>query len=129
MAKRVKEENKNNKGVSNERLCAILSYLLVGVIWYFIDKNLMKSKFVKFHVKQGIVFLIADVLYGIVLNIIASIVFSITGVSGATFGLMGSFQLLTLIPVVFLVIGIINAANGNERELPIIGKFARKLEF
>jgi len=98
------------------KICAILSYLLVGIIWYFVDENMKKDKFVKYHVKQGLVLLIVWV--------IGDIVFSIIPVIGWIL-----FPIFSLAMIVLMVLGIINAANGQEKELPIIGQFASKFTF
>lgn len=105
-----------------EQLCAILSYLLIGIIWYFVDKPMQKNGFVKFHVKQAIILFIFGIIWSIGVNIIFGLIF---------FGifLWPFIQLLSLVPLVFTIIGILNALNKNEKELPIIGKYAEKLDF
>lgn len=118
MAKHKKESE------GNEKLCAALSYILIGIIWYFADANMKKDKFVKFHVKQGIVLIIAAILWSILLNILFG-----TLVFGGAWGLWGIWRLLSYVPLVFAVLGIINSLNHKESELPIIGKFAKHLTF
>ena len=55
MAKKQKETKKTTENdAGNEKLCAILSYLLIGIVWYFADDKLRKSEFAKYHVKQGL---------------------------------------------------------------------------
>ena len=88
-----------------------------------------KSSFAKFHAKQGLVLIIAEILYSLVLGIIFSILFVPLMFGGMIFGLVGVYRILQIIPLIFLIIGIINAANDKEKELPIIGKFANKLTF
>jgi len=129
MAKKAKKEVQSSNDASNEKLCAILSYLLIGVIWYFADDKMKQSSFAKFHAKQGIVLIIAEVLYSIVLSIIFSILFVPFLLSGLFFGVIAIYRILQIIPLIFLIIGIVNAANDKEKELPIIGKFANKLTF
>jgi len=106
---------KKTKKVENEKACAILSYLLIGIIWYFADDKMKKSSFVKYHVKQGLVLLIADI-----------IVWAISGIP-----LLGWViaPLLNIGLIVLLVLGIINAANDKEKPLPLIGKFGSKFNF
>ena len=104
---------------SKSNLCAILSYLLIGVIWYFVDEKMKKDTFVKFHVKQGIILIIFAILWSIVLNI----------VSFALFYLAPIIIILGYVPLIFTIIGIINAINRKEHELPIIGIYAKKLTF
>ena len=66
-----KKESKSSgkASVENEKVCAILSYLLIGIIWYFADEKMKKSNFAKFHVKQGIVLFIAGIIVSIVYGI------------------------------------------------------------
>ena len=104
----------------HNNVCAILAYLLVGIIWYFVDEKMKKDKFVKFHVKQGIVLMIAWIGWSILLGIL----FSIT-----LFLALPLISILSYVPWVFVVIGIVNALNNKEKQLPLIGKYAKKLTF
>ena len=113
----------NNKNNNNEKLIAVLSYLLIGLIWYALDENARKSSFTKFHVKQAINLMI--------ISVVVQIAFSIIG------GLLAIT--IILIPFVFLIsmalsfaflvlwiIGLINAINGEKRDVPVIGIYANK---
>ncbi len=102
--------------VENGKVCAILAYLLIGLIWFLADEKMKKNSFVKYHVKQGLVLLIVWVGGDIVLSIIPVIGWTILPLFG-------------LAMFVLMVIGIINAANGKEKELPIIGQFGKKFTF
>lgn len=113
MAKKQKHSSSSDAG--NEKACAILSYILIGIIWYFVDEKMKKNEFVKYHVKQGLVLLIVAIIF----SAIASIPFI-----GFAIG-----WILWLIEVVLMIIGMINAANNQEKELPVIGKFAEKFSF
>lgn len=127
--------------VSKGKVCAILSYLVIGIIWYFLDKKMKKNKFANYHVKQGIVFLIFDVALWTVIAIIGGIFGAIFALSrfggvGPNIGL-GFFgiisALLSLIAwailLILLIFGIVNAAQGKKKELPLIGKFGKKFKF
>jgi uncharacterized membrane protein len=124
-----KKEAKKTESVNNGKACAALSYILIGIIWYFFDEKMKQNSFVKFHVKQGLVLLIAWIIYSIVLSIIFSALFVPLMFGGMMFGLIGILRLLNLVPWVFAIIGIINAVGGNQKELPIIGKYASKFTF
>lgn len=115
MAKKTKKASKES--VENEKLCAILSYLLVGIIWYFADEKMKKSSFAKYHAKQGIVLLITSF-------ILSAVAWSIPFI-----GWFLLAPIFNLAIIILVVIGIVNAANGKEKELPIIGQFANKLTF
>ena len=75
-----------------------------------------ESKFARFHVNQGIVLAIAEILAVVVCGILARI-----PLIGWIFSIIES--LICLICLIFAVIGIVNAANGRAKELPIVGQF------
>ncbi|MCK5211899.1 DUF4870 domain-containing protein [Candidatus Parcubacteria bacterium] len=100
----------------NGKLAAILAYLLVGIIWFFADEKLKKNEFAKFHVKQALVLLIVSVGGSIILGFIP-----ILGWIILPFFSIASFA--------FCVLGIINAAQNEKKELPFIGTYAKKLKF
>lgn len=119
-------ENKNVNN-SNIRLYSILSY--IGILW--IVGILVKEKdndIVRFHVGQGIILTILTVI----VNTISAVVGFIVGFTGAVAGVSEAFislvsglfgGILGLIPLAFMIIGIINASKFEKKELPIIGKF------
>ena len=111
------EEKKSttNKNVEDGKVCAILTYLLIGVIWYFADEKMKKNDFVKFHVKQAIVLFIVSLAGSIVL--------------GMTIVLAWLLPLYQVAIFVLMVVGIINASNGQKKELPFIGRFGEKFNF
>ncbi len=101
----------------NEKAVSILSYFLVGIIWYFVDENVRKSKIAKFHVKQALNLMIVSIILGILLNIIIVV----------TFGLLYFVYIIAeLILFVLWIIGLINAVNMKQKNIPIIGDFANK---
>jgi len=100
---------------SENKIFAILSYLpfpisLVGIIIIITQKK--DDRYAVFHAKQGIVLLVAWVISGVLwgipgLNIIAG-------------------PIVNLALFIVMIIGIINAANGEEKPLPVLGQFADK---
>ena len=103
----------------NGKICAILSYLLIGVIWYFVDKDMQKDDFVKFHAKQGLVLLIFSIIWNIIISMLFGMLFY-------TFAFWWFIHLLSYVPLILVIIGILNAVNDKKAELPVIGKFASK---
>jgi len=103
----------------NAKACAILSYLLIGLIWYLVDANMKKNSFVKYHVKQGLVLLITS----IIIWIIGMALFIIPFLGWLI------YYILQLLILVLVILGIINAAMDKQKELPVIGTFASKLNF
>ena len=106
--------------IEGNKLMAVLSYLgILVLIPILAAKN---SPFAKFHATQGLNLLIVSVAWSIVSGIIGAIL----GAIGVTF-LTVLWSIITWLVsiVIFLtmVIGIINAAQGKAKELPIIGGF------
>lgn len=93
---------------------AVVAYILFFVPLLTDAKN---DPFVKFHVKQGLVLFIL----AIAINILAGVV--------PTLGWTLISPLGGLVTLVLFVIGIMHAINGEEKELPLIGKFAAQFKF
>ena len=97
---------------SNEKVFNVLAYIgilfLVGLI---ADGQNPK---VRFHVNQGLVLFLSELILGIVCSIIG--VIPIVGIIGSILsGVIG------IIGIVFMIIGIVHAANDEEVPLPVIG--------
>ena len=112
----------------NVRLYSILSY--VGFLW--IIGVLVKekdNKTLKFHVGQGIILSILWVAIGTFGKVVSFFVDLIDFID-FPFGVIGSIaSLIIMVPFcifafVLMIIGIMNANNGKEEELPVIGQFA-----
>lgn len=109
----------------NSKLCAILSYLLVGIVWYFADEKMKKNEFVKFHAKQALNLLIIAVAFSIVWSIISMILVLVTfGLLAPVLGILS--LLVSLAEIALMVFGIYYAANNMKNPLPVIGGFADK---
>lgn len=96
----------------NSKICAVLAYFAIGIIWYFLDEKMKKDEFAKFHVKQALGLIIADLVLMTALG--ASII-------GIPF-----IVVVKVFALVFSIMGIINALNGDKKELPIIGSYSIK---
>lgn len=112
----------------NVRLYSILSY--VGFLW--IIGVLVKekdNKTLKFHVGQGIILSILWFAIGTFGKVVSFFVDLIDFID-FPFGVIGSIaSLIIMVPFcifafVLMIIGIMNANNGKEEELPVIGQFA-----
>ena len=112
----VKEGDSKEKecGVKCDRgkACAVLAYFVVGIIWYFVDEDMKKNDLVKFHVKQALGLVIADLVL-------------MTALAVSIIGLI-AMPLLKLVALVLAIVWILNAVNGDKKELPIIGKYSSK---
>ena len=100
--------------IQNNKAMAILAYLSWLVLIPLFAAR--ESKFARFHCNQGIVLAVAEIIAVIVLSILDGL-----PLIGWIFSIAGS--LLGLVCFLFAILGIINAANGKAKELPIIGKF------
>ena len=106
--------------IEGNKLMAVLSYLGILVLIPILAAK--DSPFAKFHATQGLNLLIVSVAWSIVSGIIGAIL----GAIGVTFlSVLWSIITWLVSIVIFLtmVIGIINAAQGKAKELPIIGGF------
>lgn len=105
-----------SKEVEEGKVCAFLAYLFVGIIWYFADEKMKKNRFAKYHVKQGIGLLVLWLIVWVISWVIP-------------WGLWFVVTLLNIALVVLMILGIINAVNGNEKELPVASIFAKMFTF
>jgi len=112
-------------GSSQNTGMAILAYLgILIIVPFFTDAK--NDQFVKFHIKQGLILIILWIGAGI-LSLIFSYIFYTIGAS--TFLPSFLFPIIYLCLVTMNIMGIVNAATGKEKELPIIGKFASGFKF
>jgi uncharacterized membrane protein len=94
-------------------LMGILSYLGILVI---IPIVMTKDPFVKFHIKQGLVLVVAELILWFVLNFFVWQLWMI-------------WDLINLGVLVLAIIGIMNVVNGKEQELPLVGSLASYIPF
>ena len=107
MEKEIVEEVKETNAI------ALFSYLgILLVIPLLVAKE---DPFVKFHVKQGLVLLIAGLIVP---------VFAWIPIVGWLFGIVAVPVLL-----VFAIMGIVNVLQGREKELPLIGQYGDRFNF
>ncbi len=114
--------------IEDNKVFALLSYIGILVLVPLIAAP--KSKFARFHANQGLVLLIGEVAYGTVRGVLLGVLrllSRITLFGGALFSPVYWIVnivtgLLSLAFLVFAIIGIINAAQGKAKELPIISK-------
>lgn len=96
-------------------IMAVIAYILFFIP--LLTGDAKKDSYVKYHTKQGIVLFLLVVL----LNIIDWIM---------PFYFWWTInQLLSLGTLVLLIIGIMNAVNGKQQPLPLIGKYADIFKF
>ncbi|MBY0538913.1 hypothetical protein K2P56_00570 [Patescibacteria group bacterium] len=97
----------------NSTVMAALAYIgPLVIVSYIVAKD---TPFVKFHIKQGLVLLVIEVA-----------LWFLGGMLWAFIPFMG---LINLVVLVFAIMGIINAVNKKEQELPLVGSFAKHFNF
>jgi len=105
---------------------AVLSYLGILLLVPLATNAHKTSPFVKFHLNQGIILVLLIIGWGIVYSILTAI-FTAILIASYAFGAVALINtllaLLWFIPSILAIIGIINAATGKTKQLPIIGKF------
>jgi uncharacterized membrane protein len=89
---------KANKGM------AVLAYFGILVLIPILARK--DSPFARYHSNQGLILLICGV---------------ISGVLGKIWGPLGTIT--GIICFILFILGIVNAANGRAKELPVVGKF------
>ena len=97
-----------------------LSYLfgiITGVIFFVLEKD---NQFVRFHAMQSILVNAAFIVLAIVLSI-----FSVIPILGWIVGLLGN-MILGIVAIILWLVMMFKAFQGQEWEVPIIGKYARQ---
>ncbi len=103
--------------INANKAMAILAYFgPLVLIPIFAAKG---SKYARYHSNQGLVLLLASIAYSIVYGILSSIILAI---SWRLYFITSILSLVSIVFAVLCIIGIINAASGKAKELPLIGK-------
>lgn len=100
---------------STAKVITILDY--IGILWIlglFVEKD---NPQVRFHTNQGLVLFLLEVVVGI-LNVILSLL-SFIPVVGLLFSIIS--WALGIVCLVLMILGIVNAAQGQCKPLPVIG--------
>ena len=94
-------------------LMAVLAYLgILVVIPFLMTKD---DPFVKFHIKQGLVLLVLEAALWVL--------------GSMSWSFMIFIPLVNLAIFVLAIIGIVNAVQGKEKELPLVGQFSKYFTF
>lgn len=95
----------------NNKTLSIVSYITpIGWLVSFFTGKENADSLLKYHLRQSFGLLIFSIILSIILNILMSITS------------MYFLGYISIINLVLMIIGIINAANEVEKPLPIIGK-------
>ena len=104
-----KEAPAKGKNTTMAALCYFGILILIPLL-----TEAKNDAFVKFHIKQGLILIIA----GIITSVILMIPF-LGWVAG---------PIMWIILLILFIIGLINALSGKESELPLIGKYGAGLK-
>lgn len=96
---------------SNEKVFGILAY--IGILC-LVPIFAGKSEFSKFHANQGLLLFIVEIA-----TVILSIVLGFIPIVGLIISFL--VWLIDVAVLVFVIMGIVNAAQGQMKPLPIIG--------
>ena len=105
------DQTTRNKGKNTGM--AVVAYIIFFIPLLTEAKD---DPFVKYHVKQGLVLFICSLAIWVIISILPFIGWLIA-------------PILDIVILVFLVIGIMNAVNGVEKPLPLVGQFADYFKF
>lgn len=124
------DEINSNRRLSPEldKTVGIIAYItLIGFIISIVlnsNKTGEEKKFGAFHLRQALGLIIFSVAILMLLSIVTAILTFIIPFLGVLFSLVMSIIWLGILAL--LIIGIFNAANGEYKEIPIIGHYSSK---
>lgn len=114
--------------IEKNKVYALLSYL--GFLFIVPLLAAKDSPYARFHANQGIVLFITGIAVSTANTIIAILlsIFMNIPAMGWVFGIILALINLTasivgILLFILMIMGIINAAKGDAKELPVIGKF------
>jgi uncharacterized membrane protein len=111
-------ENNHPRVAVDKNMMAIFAYLFILILVPLLTEA-KNDPFVKYHLKQGLVLVIFDVIGWLLGSIFVMIPFV-----GALI-----MWLWWIVSLVFAIIGILNVVQGHEKELPFIGEYGRNFKF
>jgi uncharacterized membrane protein len=103
-----------NADIEQNRVFAVLAY--IGILFLVPLLAAPKSRFARYHTNQGIVLFIANIVASV-----ATIILIFVPFVGCVSGIL-AFA-LPVASLVFMILGIVNAASGLYKPLPLIGHY------
>jgi len=99
-------------GDSNAKVLAIVGYILPFLFFIPLLSDDKTNKFARFHANQQLLLL----LFWVIGNIVSSLLMTV---------LIGFlvYPVVYVIGIIYMVLGIVNVANGEMKELPVLGKY------
>ena len=96
---------------------AVLAYFGILVLIPLLAAK--QDPFARYHTNQGLVLFLASVISSVLSNVLTTLLIDIS--STAVLIISGIFGILALVWFVFSIIGIVHAAKGQTKPLPLIG--------
>ena len=112
--------NSTSSTHTSGNMTALFAYLGILIVIPFLIGS-KDDPFVKFHLKQGLVLLITEVVLWVLSSMFTGIFYYLGG--------WIIVKLVWLFTFVLMIIGIINVVKGREKELPLVGHFASRFNF
>lgn len=107
------------RDIEQNKVMAILAYFgILVLVPIFAAKE---SKFARYHANQGLILFIASIVLWIAVSILSYVILAISWKLSFIASLLSLALWVGIL--VLSIMGIINAANGKAKELPVIGKF------
>jgi uncharacterized membrane protein len=106
----------------DKKTLALISYItIIGwLISYFLSKEKEKDSFVTYHQKQSLGLFIVWLVYSVVVYIIS---FILALISLKLLLIASLLYYVSLLFLVLMIIGILNAVNNVKKPLPLIGSY------
>ncbi|MGN1340022.1 MAG: hypothetical protein ACI4WS_06990 [Oscillospiraceae bacterium] len=101
---------------SNDKAYGILGY--IGFL-FIIPLVAGKTEFTRFHANQGLVLFITDIVLSIAIGIINAVLGLIPIIGAILGGVLSG--VLGLAILALMIVGIVHAAQGEMKPLPVIG--------
>ncbi|CAN5568764.1 hypothetical protein BH10BAC5_BH10BAC5_13100 [soil metagenome] len=112
----------SDKDKSDGKVMAILAYL--GILVFIPLLTQKHNRFVMFHVQQGLGLFIAWLILWFLFMFVDRMIFSRMMVFPVCGGSL-IYGIVKLGLFILMILGIINAAKGEMKELPVVGSLAR----
>ena len=104
--------------VQKNKWMAVLAYFgILVLVPLFVSKD---SRYARFHTNQGLVLLIFNVVLSTALGVVQGF---LSAVSPHLSFISSILSLGYVLPFVLFIMGVVNAAKGRAKELPVIGSF------
>ena len=101
--------------IEKNKVMAILAYLGILVLVPLFGAK--ESRFARFHTNQGLILCIVGIALYIIVRILLAISWKLAAIVGVF------LWIIEIAIFILAIIGIINAAKGRAKELPLIGKY------